>query len=131
MRVPAGSSVPLSSRRGGAPARPIEPSEGIGRSAFDESGLNGYDVSSRFVAAEMSEDKPAGRYSHQDGDPGSPILPDPGPGDRIVDVAVLPGGQLWLRPVKVETRGTRTRSHYRPTPDWPAPASLSVGLMDL
>jgi hypothetical protein len=94
MRMPAGSSGPslLALRRAGA--RPIEPSEGIGRIAFDETRLNGYDVTSRFVAAEMSEDKPAGQYSQQDGDPGSPILPNPGPVDRIADAAVLPGGNF-------------------------------------
>jgi hypothetical protein len=73
---------------------PIERSGRTGRIAFDEIGLNGYDVSSRFVTAEMSKDKPAGRHSHQDGDPGSPIFSDPGQADRIVDAAILPGGNF-------------------------------------
>src|SRR5215469_16904275 len=46
-----------------------------------------------------------------------------------------PTGQFWLQPVNGEVEekrlGARTRPHYRPMPDRPAHASLSVGQMAL
>jgi hypothetical protein len=63
------------------------------KNGFDADAAGGYDAISQVVAAEMSEDQPAGRDSHQDGDPGSPTLPDPGQADRIADVAILPRGR--------------------------------------